>query len=98
MRCLVQFVAQAFGLILLHRRWKADSFPNRWPFRMWLYPLPAGIAIAGWLAIFVSTGRKPMLASLAAAAAGIVLYLARARYLGQWPFDEGSTKPCAEPV
>ena len=98
MRCLVQFVAQAFGLILLHRRWKADAFPNRWPFRMWLYPVPVGIAIAGWLAIFVSTGRKPMLASLAAAAAGIVLYLARARYLGQWPFDARSAKPIVEPV
>jgi amino acid transporter len=98
MRCLVQFVAQAFGLILLHRRWKADAFPNRWPFRMWLYPVPVGIAIAGWLAIFVSTGRKPMLASLAAAAAGIVLYLARARYLGQWPFDARSAKPIVETV
>jgi amino acid transporter len=98
MRCLVQFVAQAFGLILLHRRWKADSFPNRWPFRMWLYPVPVVVAIAGWLAIFVSTGRKPMLASLAAAAAGIVLYLARARYLGQWPFDAHSAKPIVEPI
>ena len=32
MRCLIQFVAQALGLMLLHRRWKAE----RWPFRMWL--------------------------------------------------------------
>ena len=91
MRCLVQFVAQAFGLMLLHRRWRAGENSgqngNRWPFRMWMYPVPVVIAIAGWAAIFVSTGRKPMLASLAAAAAGIVLYLARARYLRQWPFE-----------
>jgi amino acid transporter len=93
MRCLVQFVAQAFGLLLLHRRWRGDRHsdekqsPNRWPFRMWMYPVPVVIAIAGWAAIFVSTGRKPMLASLAAASAGIVLYLARARYLRQWPFE-----------
>ena len=84
MRCLIQFVAQAFGLMLLHRRWREDQ----WPFRMWLYPVPVVIAIGGWLAIFISTGRRPMLASLAAAAAGIVLYLARARYLRQWPFEE----------
>ena len=90
MRCLVQFVAQAFGLMLLHRRWRGDQLQNRWPFRMWMYPVPVVIAIAGWLAIFASTGRKPMLASLAAAAAGIVLYLARARYLRQWPFEEVS--------
>ena len=86
MRCLVQFVAQAFGLMLLHRRWKADQ----WPFRMWLYPIPVAIAIAGWIAIFISTGRKPMLASLAAAAAGTLVYFARARYLRQWPFEQFS--------
>jgi len=46
MRCLIQFVGQAVGLMLLHRRWKAE----RWPFRMWLYPVPVIIAIAGWIA------------------------------------------------
>jgi fructoselysine transporter len=84
MRCLIQFIGQGFGLILLHRRWKADQ----WPFRMWMYPVPVLVAIVGWLAIFVSTGREPMLASLAAAAAGILVYLIRARYLRQWPFEE----------
>ena len=84
MRCLIQFVAQALGLMLLHKRWKA----RQWPFRMWLYPLPVLVAIAGWLVIFASTGSTPMLASLAAAAAGILVYLVRARYLRQWPFEE----------
>ncbi len=84
MRCLIQFIGQSLGLILLHRRWKADE----WPFRMWVYPIPVLVALAGWLAIFISTGRKPMLASLAAAAAGILVYLIRSRYLRQWPFKE----------
>ena len=84
MRCLIQFVAQGLGLMLLHSRGKAQ----RWPFRMWLYPLPVLIAMAGWLAIFASTGRAPILASLAAAAAGVLVYLARARYSRQWPFQE----------
>ena len=91
MRCLVQFVAQALGLLLLHRRWRdgrdLDENQRRWPFRMWMYPVPVLIAIGGWIAIFVSTGRKPMVASLAAAAAGIVVFLARARYSRQWPFE-----------
>jgi amino acid transporter len=86
MRCLIQFVGQAWGLLLLHRRWKAE----RWPFRMWTYPLPVLIAIAGWIGIFISTGRKPMLASLAAMAAGVLVYLGRARFLHQWPFNEPS--------
>jgi fructoselysine transporter len=84
MRCLIQFVGQAVGLMMLHRRWKAE----RWPFRMWLYPVPVVLSIAGWIAIFISTGRGPMLASLAAMAAGIVVYIGRARLLHQWPFQE----------
>jgi zinc transporter ZupT len=55
---------------------------------MYLYPVPVFLAIAGWIAIFVSTGRKPMLASLAAMAAGILVYMCRARILRQWPFQE----------
>jgi fructoselysine transporter len=84
MRCLIQFIGQAVGLMILHRRWGAE----RLPFRMWLYPIPVGIAILGWLGIFLATGRAPMLASLAAMAAGIVVYLGRARYEREWPFEE----------
>jgi fructoselysine transporter len=87
MRCLIQFVGQAVGLTMLHRRWKAD----RWPFRMWLYPVPVLLAIAGWIAIFISTGPRPMLASLAAMVAGILVYLGRARILRQWPFEEAGS-------
>jgi fructoselysine transporter len=87
MRCLIQFVGQAVGLMLLHRRCKAEH----WPFRMWLYPVPVVLAISGWVAIFISTGRKPMLDSLAAMAAGILVYVGRARMLRQWPFEEPGT-------
>jgi fructoselysine transporter len=84
MRCLIQFVGQAVGLLLLHRRWNT----GQWPFRMWLYPVPVFLAIAGWIAIFIATGRGPVLASLAAMTAGILVYLGRARFLRQWPFEE----------
>jgi fructoselysine transporter len=84
MRCIIQFIGQGVGLILLRRQWGRE----RLPFRMWLYPLPVAVAIIGWVGIFISTGRTPMLASLAAAAAGILVYLGRARWLRQWPFEE----------
>jgi len=84
MRCIIQFIGQGVGLILLRRRWGSE----RLPFRMWLYPLPVVVAIIGWAGIFISTGRRPMLASLAAATAGILVYLARARWMRQWPFEE----------
>jgi fructoselysine transporter len=84
MRCIIQFIGQGVGLILLRRRWGS----GRLPFRMWLYPLPVVVAIIGWAGIFISTGRTPMLASLAAATAGILVYLARARWMRKWPFEE----------
>ncbi|MGH9739425.1 MAG: APC family permease [Candidatus Acidiferrales bacterium] len=87
MRCLIQFAAQGIGLILLHKRYSSGRWPGgRLPFRMWLYPLPVGIAILGWIGIFASTGRTAILASLAAAIAGILVYLTRARWARQWPF------------
>jgi amino acid transporter len=84
MRCLIQFIGQGVGLTLLHRRWKSD----RLPFHMWVYPVPVIVAIVGWAGIFVSTGRRPMLASLGAAGVGILVYLGRALWSHQWPFQE----------
>jgi len=84
MRCLIQFVGQGIGLVILRRRWGRD----RLPFRMWLYPLPVVVSVTGWIGIFVATGRRPMLASLAAMGIGILVYLGRARYQRQWPFGE----------
>ncbi|HKV05561.1 MAG TPA: APC family permease [Candidatus Acidoferrales bacterium] len=84
MRCIIQFIGQGVGLIALRRRWGSE----RLPFRMWLYPLPVAAAILGWIGIFISTGRTPMLASLAAATAGILVYLGRARWMREWPFQE----------
>lgn len=86
MRCLIQFAAQGIGLILLHRRYAEGRWGGHFPFRMWLYPLPVGVAVIGWIAIFFSTGTTAMLASLGAAIAGILVYLTRARWARQWPF------------
>jgi amino acid transporter len=49
-RIFVQFLGQIFGLHLL-RKTRPDV---ALPFRMWLYPLPSLIAIAGWLFIVVA--------------------------------------------
>ncbi len=86
MRCVVQFVGQSIGLMLLRRRLGPAGFP----FRMWLYPIPVVLAIAGWAAIFVSTGPKLMLAAVVMIALGVTLYLGRARPLAQWPFEEAA--------
>jgi len=84
MRILVQFVGQAIGVIVLRRRWPAE----RLPFKMWLFPLPAVLAILGWMAIFLSTGRKLTLAALGVMMLGVLAFGIRARALGEWPFAE----------
>jgi fructoselysine transporter len=83
MRLLVQFVGQATGVMLLRRRWP----PERLPFKMWFYPLPAVITIFGWLALFVSTGWKFVTGGIVVISLGVVTYMIQARYRRLWPFE-----------
>jgi amino acid transporter len=61
------------------------------PFRMWLFPLPALIAIAGFLFILIK--RQNALREIRYAAVillvGLVLYMLRAWQSREWPFGEG---------
>ncbi len=94
MRLLVQFIGQAVGVIILRRRWP----PERLPFKMWLYPLPAIATIFGWAALFVATGSfdfRGLHIPFAAAGTFIILvgasvYFVRARILKEWPFAEAT--------
>src|SRR6185312_2368547 len=49
-RIALQFLVQAIGLLVL-RRWRPDA-PR--PFRMWWYPAPALLAIAGFLYVLLA--------------------------------------------
>ncbi len=84
-RILEQFIGQIVGLMLLRRL--QPERPR--PFRMWLYPLPALLALAGWLYMYV-TSKPPFiilgLATLVAGTAVFLLWSARAR---RWPFGAG---------
>ena len=93
MRLLVQFIGQAVGVILLHRRWPAERFP----FKMWLYPLPAVLTMMGWAALFWYTGpaRKWGLLEISL---GALAFLVRARELRQWPFVPAETVATSEAV
>jgi hypothetical protein len=53
---------------------------------MWLYPLPALLALAGWCFIFLTTKPKLQGMALAALALGIVAFLIWSRVIGAWPF------------
>ncbi len=77
---LVQGVAQIVALAVV-RTAKRDA-----PFRVPLYPLPALIALAGWLFLFASTGAAPIAFGIGTLCAGAIVYLVRARVARLWPF------------
>ena len=76
MRILVQFVAQAIGVVLLRKR----NGTAHLPFKMWLYPLPVVISVAIWLFVLYSTGLAALLGLFLAACGIVVFYLFR----GNW--------------
>ncbi len=81
-RALVPFVAQIAGALVLRRR-----FPHAArPFRMWLYPLPALVALGLWLFILFSPGKGFQAMGLAVLAAGAIAFVLRSRLRGEWPF------------
>ncbi len=83
-RLLLQFLLQAIGLMIL--RVRQPDLPR--PFRMWLYPAPALLAIGGFL--FILFSRKHFLReirfALAILVAGLMVYLFRAWRGREWPF------------
>ena len=83
-RILVQFLAQIVGVIVLRTR--RPDLPR--PFRMWLYPLPALLALGGFIYVLIS--RKNFLKEVRYAAVlvavGLIIYFIRARARREWPF------------
>ena len=85
-RILIEFVAQAVAVFTLTRA------GARFPFRMWLYPLPALAAIGMWVGLFLATGFWFIVMGLGVLGLGMVVYLARARRLGEFPFAAAASK------
>lgn len=76
MRILIQFVGQAVGLLLLHKRKSKDFFKWKMP----LFPIPIIIAIAIWLFIFYSTDVKMMLIAAGIISAGLIAFAIKSTY------------------
>lgn len=81
-RVLEQFVGQVVGVVLLRRN--RPDLPR--PFRLWLYPLSCGLALAGWLYVYWASGGVFIGLGLATLLAGTLVFLARARWTNGWPF------------
>jgi amino acid transporter len=85
-RILLQFFLQHVGVMLL----RAQRPDLARPYKMPLYPLPPLVAIAGF--VFLLANRSHALGGLMVAAgiacSGTLIYLLRAKKLGQWPFHQ----------
>ena len=88
-RILLQFLLQQVGLLILRAR--HPEMPR--PFRMWLYPLPALCAIAGFIYMLISRPNflREIRYAIVVLVLGLILYFLRAIRRGEWPFD-GSTR------
>lgn len=74
-RILVQFMGQVVGLILLRRH--APDMAR--PYRMWLYPIPALVAMIGWIFVFATTEVRVIAFGVGVLALGCVAFLVWAR-------------------
>jgi amino acid transporter len=81
-RLLEQFVGQVIGVMLL-RRMQPDR-PR--PYKIWLYPLPCLVALAGWLYLYCSAGWLYIGLGLVTLLVGVLVFLLWAWLTGRWPF------------
>jgi amino acid transporter len=87
-RILVQFMGQAVGLMVLRKR--APDMPR--PYKMWLYPVPALLAVLGWIFVFATTEFRVIVFGLGVLALGGVAFVLWSWNTKRWPFGlEGAT-------
>jgi amino acid transporter len=86
-RILVQFIGQVIGLMRL--RGVRPDMPR--PYRMWLYPVPALVALLGWLFIFVTTDVRVIGFGVGILVLGVVFFLIWSQRTRQWPFRVASS-------
>ncbi len=88
-RILLQYILQQVGVIVL--RVKRPEL--RRPFRMWLYPVPPVLALAGFLFIVFSRrhAERELLDAVVVALTGSAIYFARAKRRAEWPFKGGGS-------
>ncbi len=84
-RIVVQFMGQVVGLMLLRRHAPA----MKRPYRMWLYPLPALVAMLGWIFVFATTQIAVIAFGIGVLALGCVAFLLWSWRSGSWPFALG---------
>lgn len=89
-RIMIQFLAQIVGVIVLRIR-RPDL---ERPFKMWFYPIPAFLALVGFVFVLVQrphAGKEIRYASVLLVL-GLVVYFVRSGIRGEWPFKPRELK------
>jgi amino acid transporter len=82
-RIVIQFNMQVIALFLIRAR-RPDI---ERPFKVWLYPIPPLVSLAGYLYVFASLGLKFIAFGLLTLALGAVVYIIVAKKQREWPFE-----------
>jgi len=85
-RIMIQFIVQAVGLLIW--RYRVPDAPR--PFRMWLYPLPAVLAIAGFFYVLIKRDnfQRELRYAVLILATGLIIFLLRAWKNRVWPLGK----------
>jgi amino acid transporter len=88
-RLVLQFLVQAVGVMVL----RVTRPEIHRPFRMWLYPLPALVAIAGFLFILFKRANweKEVRYAVVILLTGLLIYMVRAWRGREWPFGAANS-------
>jgi NADH:ubiquinone oxidoreductase subunit 2 (subunit N) len=81
-QAIFQFAAQCVAVELLRRKQSKQDDNYRMP----VYPLPAAIALLGWIYIALSNGLRYVFIALGTVAVGTGFYLIKAKFEREWPF------------
>jgi amino acid transporter len=93
-RILVQFIGQIFAVMLLRER--APHLAR--PYRIWLYPLPALVALVGWIFIFSTSDLTFILYGLGTLGLGVLCFLVWSWQTRRWPFAPLAGHGPSEPI
>jgi amino acid transporter len=84
-----QFIPQIFAIYAI-RKYRKEIHR---PYGMWLYPLPAIIALIGWIYVAATPDQRQYLGTaLILLLVGLGAYFLRAKVIRSWPFEGASSR------
>lgn len=84
---IFQFIPQVLAIFAIRRYRPEISLP----FRMWFYPIPALLALVGWIYVALTPEQLHFVwSAIVLMIFGAIAFLLRARQIGEWPFQRAA--------